>query len=141
MVTVKTNVNISPKCLQASHSMSLRAAKCKIPHSVVQELVLPSATEIASIMFDDKIVSQTKAIPCSDNTVQRRTVEMAADVADQVVQKILLAKQFALQLGSTDISNEAELVAFDRVPDEIKIVERILFCNFLKGNATGRAVF
>jgi hypothetical protein len=42
---------------------------------------------------------------------------MAADVADQVVEKLVLAKQFALQLDeSTDISNEAELVAFVRVP-------------------------
>jgi hypothetical protein len=39
--------------------------------------VIPSATEIASIMFGDKIVSQIKAIPCSDNTVQRRIVEIA----------------------------------------------------------------
>jgi isochorismate synthase EntC len=78
--------------------------------------VVPSAIETASVMFDDKIVSQIKAVPYSDNTVQRRTVEMATDVNDQVVEKIVLAKQFALQLDeSTDISNEAELVAFVRV--------------------------
>jgi hypothetical protein len=58
--------------------------------------MVPSAIEHASIIFDDKIVSQIKAIPCSDNTVQRRIVEMAADVTDQVVEKIVLAKQFAL---------------------------------------------
>jgi hypothetical protein len=60
--TLKTNVNISSKCLQASYAISLHAAKCKTPHTVVQELVVPSAIEIASIMFD-KIVSQIKAIP------------------------------------------------------------------------------
>jgi hypothetical protein len=49
--------------------------------------VVLSAIEIASIMFDDKIVSQIKAISCSDNTVQRRIIEMAADVTDQVVEK------------------------------------------------------
>jgi isochorismate synthase EntC len=71
-------------------------------------------------MFDDKTVSQIKAIPCSDNTVQRRIVEMVADVTDQVVEKIVLAKQFALQLDEiTDISNEAELVAFVRVPVKV----------------------
>jgi hypothetical protein len=42
---------------------------------------------------------------------------------------------------STDISNEYELVAFVRVPDKEEIVEHILFCKSLKGNATGRAVF
>jgi hypothetical protein len=65
--------------------------------------VVPSAIKIASIMLDDKIVSQIKAIPCSDNTVQRRTVEMAADVTDKVVEKIVPAKQFAQLNESTDI--------------------------------------
>jgi hypothetical protein len=125
---LKTNVNISSKCLQASYAISLRAAKCKTPHTVVQELVVLSAIEIASVMFDNKIVSQIKAIPCSDNIVQRRIVEMAADVTDQVVEKMVLAIQFALQLDeSTAISNEAELVAIMRVPDKVEIVEHILF--------------
>jgi hypothetical protein len=49
--------------------------------------------------------------------VQRGTAEIAADVTDQVVEKIVLAKQFAPELDeSTDISNEDELVAFVRVP-------------------------
>jgi hypothetical protein len=42
---------------------------------------------------------------------------------------------------STDISNEAELVTFVRFPNKVGIVEHILFCNSLKGNATGRVVF
>jgi hypothetical protein len=49
-------------------------------------------------------------------------------VTDQVVEKTVLVKRFALQLHeSTDISNEAELVAFVRVPDKVEIVEHILF--------------
>jgi hypothetical protein len=42
---------------------------------------------------------------------------------------------------STGISDEAEFVAFVRVSDKVEIVEHILFCKFLKGNATERAVF
>jgi hypothetical protein len=34
-------VNISSECLQASYAISLRAAKCKTPHTVVQHLVVP----------------------------------------------------------------------------------------------------
>jgi hypothetical protein len=67
---------------------------------------------------------------------------MAADVTDKVVEKIVLATQFALQLDeSTDISNEAELMEFVGVPDKVEIVEHILFCKSLNGNATGRGVF
>jgi hypothetical protein len=42
---------------------------------------------------------------------------------------------------STDISNDAELVAFVRVPGKVEVVEHILFCKSLKGKAAGRAVF
>jgi hypothetical protein len=72
--TLKTKVTVSSTCLQASYAISPRAAKCKTPHTIVQELVVPSAVEIVSIMFDNKIVSQIEAIPCSDSTVQRRIV-------------------------------------------------------------------
>jgi hypothetical protein len=88
--TLKTNVNISSKCLQASYAIFLRAAKCKTLHTIVQELVVPSAIEIASVMFDGRIASQIKTIPCSDCTVQKRTVQMATDVTDQVMEKIVL---------------------------------------------------
>jgi hypothetical protein len=74
-------------------------SECKTPHTVVQELVVPSAIEIASIMFDDRIVSQIKAIPCSDNTVERRIVEMAADVTDQVVEKNSAAETIRSSVG------------------------------------------
>jgi hypothetical protein len=101
-------------------SISLVAAKYKTQNTIVQELVVPSAIETASIMFDNKIVSQIKAIPCSDNTVQIRIVEMTADVTDQVVEKTVQTKQFALQLDeSMGISNEAELVAVFSVPDKV----------------------
>jgi hypothetical protein len=55
--TEQATLNLSSKCLQSSCAISLRAVKCKTPHTVVQELVVPSAIEIASIMFDDKIAS------------------------------------------------------------------------------------
>jgi hypothetical protein len=40
---LKTSVNTSSKCLQASYAISLCAAKYKTPNTVVQELVVPSA--------------------------------------------------------------------------------------------------
>jgi hypothetical protein len=40
-------------------------------------------------MFDDKAASHVKTIPCCDNSVQRRIVEMAAVVTLQVVDEIM----------------------------------------------------
>jgi hypothetical protein len=41
---------------------------------------------------------------------------------------------------STDVSNEVQLVVFVQVPNDVKILEHILFCEYLQGNATRRAV-
>jgi hypothetical protein len=47
---------------------------------------------------------------------------MSADVTNQVVGKKMQAKQFALQLNEhTEISNDAQLVAFVRLPHELEI--------------------
>ena len=49
-----------------------------------------------------------KVIPCSDNIVHRRIVEMAADVSCQVMEKMLQTKWLIFQLDeSMDILNEA----------------------------------
>lgn len=51
-------------------------------------------------------------------------------------------KQFAYQLNEcTYIANVAELVAFMQVSDDIEVLEHVFFCKFLKGSATGRAIF
>lgn len=56
-------------------------------------------------MYDDKTTSQTKEIPCSDNIVQRKIVEMAADVSDQFLgrEKIVQAKQFTFLLDESSV--------------------------------------
>ena len=49
-----------------------------------------------------------KVSPCSDNTVQRRIVEMAADVSCQVTEKMVQAKRLIFQVNeSGGILNEA----------------------------------
>jgi hypothetical protein len=41
--TLTKNLNISSRYLQASFTISRRAAKCKTPHTVVEEIVIRSA--------------------------------------------------------------------------------------------------
>jgi hypothetical protein len=67
----KTNVNISPDCLQALYAISLHVVKCKTLHNTVEEFMVLHAIENASIVFKDKICLQITATPCSDNIVQR----------------------------------------------------------------------
>jgi len=54
---------------------------------------MPTATETATKMFDDQTASQ---ISCSDSDGQRRIVQMAADVTDQVVEETQSASVFVV---------------------------------------------
>uniref|UniRef100_A0A8C4TID3 DUF4371 domain-containing protein n=1 Tax=Erpetoichthys calabaricus TaxID=27687 RepID=A0A8C4TID3_ERPCA len=140
--TVFRKTSVPDKYLQASYVLSLLAAKQNKPHTVVEKLVLPSAIEVVSIMFDDKIASVLKSISCSDNTVQRRIKDISEDLIQQVVEKIIAAKEFSMQLDeSTDISGEAQLVVFVRVPDSENIIEHILLCRPLPERTTGEEIF
>ena len=54
---------------------------------------------------------------------------MAADVSCQVMEKMLQTKWLIFQLDeSMDILNEAQLVVFVRVADDVEILEGVLFC-------------
>ena len=77
-----------------------------------------------------------KAIPLSDNTVQRRIALMANDVKEQVVTEVedkSLFGLFALQLDEiTDVSSAAQLMIFVRYVTEKNVNEELLFCSELK---------
>ncbi|XP_015667179.1 protein FAM200A-like [Protobothrops mucrosquamatus] len=136
------STTISKKCLEASYELFLIAAKRNKPHTIIEEVVVPSAIAIASILFDGKMADAIRNIPCSDNTVQRRIQDMATDVIQQVVEKITAAEKIAFQLDeSSDIAGEVQLIVFVRVPDSDDILEHVLFCHPLPGRMTGEEIF
>ncbi|KAL1276349.1 hypothetical protein QQF64_035972, partial [Cirrhinus molitorella] len=51
----------------ASYKVAYRVARCKKPHTIAKELILPSAIDIVSTMIDDPTASKLKAIPLSNN--------------------------------------------------------------------------
>ena len=49
-------------------------------------------------------------------------------MTDEVLEKIVQTKHFAYQLNESKyVANEAELVAFVRVSDDVEVSERIFF--------------
>ena len=93
-------------------------------------------------MLDKKAADALKTVPLSNNKVCRRIDDMATNIVEQVVNKMNRAGQFALQLDKmTDVSGEAQLLAFVRYNEESDIHEHFLFCKKLTGQTTGEELF
>lgn len=78
---------------------------------------------------------------CQTTPFPEGSDEIATDIVDQVVDMFKVASSFALQLDkSTDISGQAQLVAFMRYRDTDDICEHVLFCKSLTGKTTGEDI-
>ena len=130
----------SAKALEASFEVSLLIAQAKKPFSIAEDLLLPAVVKLAEIMLDTTAAEKLKTVPLSNDTVCRRIDAMGTDIVEQVVGK--LSDSFSLQLDeSTDVSGNAQLVAFVRYIDTDDIYEHILFCKALEGKTTGEDIF
>ena len=116
----------------------------KNAHNIGETLVKPSATAMVRIVLGEESERKKKAIPSSDNTVQRRIALIANDIKAQVVTKVKdksLFGLFALQLDeSTDVSSAAQLMAFVRFVTEKNVKEKLLFCSELKTTTEAKDV-
>ncbi|GFY16069.1 zinc finger BED domain-containing protein 5 [Trichonephila clavipes] len=55
-------------------------ARCKKPHTIAEELILPAEIEIIETMFGDNFAKELQSIPLSNDTVSRRIDDIAEDV-------------------------------------------------------------
>ena len=133
------------RLLLASLKMSHHIMKLKRPHKELERVVL-SCLEIAADLIHggEKEVNKIKRIPFSDTTVARRCAVISADIKEQLIQKILKASSFGIQLDETiDITSEAQLMVFCRFSDieTNRIVEHYLFCQSVEVRATTETIF
>lgn len=74
-----TQTTTTTKLQAASYEVSYLIAKSKKPHTIGETLILPAAKAMCQAMDNEKIASQLKQVPLSDNTVARRIDDMAND--------------------------------------------------------------
>ncbi|XP_072389551.1 protein FAM200A-like [Diabrotica undecimpunctata] len=91
-------------------------AKRKEPHTIAEELILPAAVDMVTVMIGKSAAKDIKNVPLSNNTVSRRIHDMAEDINQQIVGK--LSGLFAIQLDE----------AIVRYIQETNIREDLLFC-------------
>ena len=58
-------------------------AKTPKQHTIGEDLVLPAAKEIIETVLQQNAFSVLRAVPLSNDTVQRRIDEMSSDVLNQ----------------------------------------------------------
>ncbi|GFW63351.1 SCAN domain-containing protein 3 [Trichonephila clavipes] len=94
-------------------------ARCKKPHTIAEELILPAAIEIVETMFGDNFAKELQSIPLSNDTVSRRIDDIAEDVEQQLFGK-LRDKLFSIQLDeATDSNKDAHFIAYVRFWDDV----------------------
>ncbi|GFT15788.1 SCAN domain-containing protein 3 [Trichonephila clavipes] len=93
-------------------------ARCKKPHTIAEELILPAAIEIVETMFGDNFAKELQSIPLSNDTVSRRIDDISEDVEQQLFGK-LRDKLFSIQLDeATDSNKDAHFIAYVRFWDD-----------------------
>ncbi|XP_073711553.1 zinc finger MYM-type protein 6-like [Misgurnus anguillicaudatus] len=140
---MKKSAKIGELALKASYKVALRIAQSKKPYTVAEDLILPAAIDMCNTIFgNDDCGNKLKTIPLSDTTIARRVDEMASDVRAQLMEKLKMAEAFALQLDeTTDISKDAQLLAFVRFADQNEMQEEFLFCKPLPERTTSSEIF
>ena len=112
-----SRASVPIKALLASYMVAHRVPKCKKPHTIAEEVILP--------------------VPLSNNTISRRIHDMAEDINEQIVGK--LSGLFAIQLDeATDSDDDAQLICYVRYILETIVCEDLLFCRKIceSGKAT-----
>ena len=113
---------------QVSYELSLLIAKKGSAHTVGEELIIPAAKIISNVLFDEKCTKKINEIPLSNTTVKRRIDEMSENVKIFVIIVLKQSDYFSLQLESTDVASQVNLLAFVRFELNGNIEGEMLFC-------------
>uniref|UniRef100_A0A8C6TXJ3 DUF4371 domain-containing protein n=1 Tax=Neogobius melanostomus TaxID=47308 RepID=A0A8C6TXJ3_9GOBI len=106
----------------------------KTSQSVIKKAASVSSKALEAVSL---LVAKSK----KPHTIVEQLI-LAVNIVEPVVSKMRRAGHFALQLDErTDVSGEAQLLAFVRYKDESDINEHVLFCKALPGKTTGEEIF
>ncbi|XP_048048380.1 zinc finger BED domain-containing protein 5-like [Megalobrama amblycephala] len=125
----------------ASFKVAYRIAQCKKPHTIAEQLILPAAQDMVSVMLDETCAGKLKAIPLSNDTVARRIHNISDDLEDQLMEK-LRDTGFALQVDEATVSNQDCLfISYVRFVYSESLREDLLFCKYVQTRATADELF
>jgi hypothetical protein len=128
--------------LPASYKVAHRIAKCKKPHTIAEELILPAAVNTVNSMISESAGKLLLKVPFSNNTISHRIQHIMEDLNNQLIEK-LKGKEFGLQLdeATDNNNNDAHLICYVRFIDGHNIIEDLLFCKSITASAKAKDLF
>ncbi|XP_040297427.1 zinc finger BED domain-containing protein 5-like [Bufo bufo] len=136
-----TATSVNQRALLASYKVAYQIAQCKKNHTIAEELILPAALDMVSVMLDEASAAKIKTIPLSNDTVARRINDIADDLNEQLVDK-LKDKRFALQFDEAiDSNKDCLFIAYVRFEMPNSLCEDLLFCKYVRDRATAEELF
>ena len=92
--TIKTDVrltHVNTKALRASYEVALTIAKAQKPCSVGETVVKDCIQGVCLEVLDEAAAAKAAKVPFSNDTIARRTVNLADNMKIQLVDQIKLA--------------------------------------------------
>uniref|UniRef100_A0A5S6R034 DUF4371 domain-containing protein n=1 Tax=Trichuris muris TaxID=70415 RepID=A0A5S6R034_TRIMR len=127
--------------LLASYNTSLLIAKSGKAHTIGEELLIPVISEVLNTVLHIPAADVIKKVSLSNDAVQRRIDDMAADV-EQTLCEFLKTTQFSLQLDESILpGNEALLLTYVRFIKAEQVVQEMLFAKELITDTRGESIF
>ena len=118
-------LTVSEKAQIASIEIAELIAVETKSHTLTESIILPACRKIVKTMLGDEAEQEIRKIPLSNNTIQRRIVDLSANIEENVLTKLQSSPRFALQVDeSTDISAKPQLLAFIRFVDGDQIINQ-----------------
>ncbi|GFU53672.1 SCAN domain-containing protein 3 [Trichonephila clavipes] len=134
-------VCVSEKAQVASYEIAELISVNLKPHNLVEEIILPACRKIVKTMIGGSADIDICKIPLSNDTIHRRVKDMSENI-EQNTAKTLANSNFALQVDeTTDITGNAQLIAFVRFIHENDIINQFLCCRELPDFTTGKHIF
>lgn len=97
--------------------------------------------EMVKCMLDEKLAKEICKIPLSNDTVDNRINDLAADIQNELIFRLKSCK-FALQMDeSTDVAGLAILIVIVRYQHESTLLEDLLLCKSLPTRTTIVEIF
>ncbi|GFT40059.1 SCAN domain-containing protein 3 [Trichonephila clavipes] len=132
-------VCVSEKAQVASYEIAELIAVNLEPHNLAEEIILPACRKIVKTMIGGSADIDICKIPLSNDTIHRRIKDMSENI-EQNTTKTLANSNFALQVDeTTDITGNAQLIAFVRFIHENDIINQFLCCRELPDFTTDGA--